>query len=220
MTTPYIPPKDTDYDVWANNFQTVIAATPAAYGLAAADAVAITASFNAWHTSYLAATNPATRTSVTIAAKDVQKASSLLVFRPYAQIIQNNASVTDPSKAAAGLTIRATTRTPIPAPGTSPILGFIGATPLQHTLKYSDTTTPTTKAKPFGAIHLELWRYIGTTPPAGTDAYSFYGDMTKSPFAVDFNSPDVGKQAYYIAKWATRTGLDGPWSAPLNSAIV
>lgn len=230
MPAGYIPAQDSAYDAWLTTFAAAIDANEAAYGLVAGDSAAINAQQAAYHAAYLLGgltappnptpVNPATRTPVTIAAKDVAKAASLIVARSYAMIIGANAGVSDADKTAAGLTIRATGRTPIPAPGTNPILGFRGATPLQHTLEYSDSSTPTTKAKPFGAIHLELWRFIGTTPPSGVSAYSFYGDFTKSPLVVDFDSADVGKQAYYIARWSTRRGLDGPWSAPLNSAIV
>lgn len=221
MPAPYIPATDTAFDTWSNNFQTKIAASPGTYGLAAGDATAITASFNLWHAAYLLAINPATRTSVTVAAKATQKALSLILFRTYAQLIQANTGVAPTDKVALGLTNRSTGRTPIPAPGTAPILGFIGATPGSHTLKYADTSTPTTKAKPFGSIQLELWNFVGTEPPVGGAAgCSFYGLFTKTPYSVNFANGDIGKNSYYYARWTTRRGLVGPWSALLTAAIV
>ena len=221
MSAPYIPAKDADYDAWASNFATVIAGSPATYGLTSSDAAAITSANTSWHTAYILAVTPATRTSPTIAAKDVAKAASKVTFQSYAQIIQNNAGVTDMAKSAAGLTVRSTGRTPIPAPGTAPILGFVGATPLVATLKYADTSTPSTKAKPFGALQLELWIDIEAIGTPGTlGAAKFYGLFTKSPLAVNFQSGDVGKIAYYYGRWVTRRGLTGPWSAVLNHAII
>lgn len=220
MAGPYIPAPDADLDVWADNFQTVIAANPALYGLVVGDATAITAAFTAWHAAYLLAVNPATRTPPAVADKDVQKATALTVWRGYAQVIQNNAGVTNFDKAAAGLTVRATGRTPIPAPATIPVLGFLNATPLQHTLNFKDAATPTTKAKPFGAINMQIFRFVGTVPPTGVDQYAQYGFATKSPFVIDFNSPDVGKTAYYIARWVTRRGLVGPWSVDISATVL
>lgn len=229
MPGSYIPSTDSGLDLWALNFSTVITAAPGNYGLAAGDATAIAAQYAAYHAAYLLGgvtqphsqpVNPATRTPTTVASKDVAKAAALIIFRSYASIIGANQGVSDGNKAAAGLTIRATGRTPIPAPGTAPILGFVGATPLQHTLNYADTSTPTSKAKPFGALQLELWRNIGTTPPAGPEATSFYGLATKSPLVVDFDSGDVMKTAYYYARWVTRRGLTGPWSVRLSAAIL
>lgn len=221
MSTPYIPPKDADFDTWALNFSTVIAASPATYGLASGDATAITASYTTWHAAYILLTSPGTKTAPNVANKDVQKAASLIVFRGYAQIIQNNLGVSNSAKSAAGLTVRATGRTPIPTPATAPILGFVGATPFEHTIKYADTSTPTTKAKPFGATALELWLFVGMAPPVGgPDGTGFYGLETKSPLPVSFTSGDVGKTCYYYGRWTTRRGLPGPWSAVLSAVVV
>lgn len=221
MSAPYIPPKNADFATWSANFAAVIAAAPATYGLAAGDAAAITAANAAWQTAYALSINPATRTPVTVAAAQVQKASTLLTERSYAIIIGANQGVSSGAKTAAGLTNRATGRTPIPAPGTVPILGFVGATPLQSTLKFADTSTPTTKAKPFGSIQMELWIDIEISSVPGTlAAAKFYGLITKTPFAVNFGSGDVGKVATYYARWTTRRGLFGPWSAALAHVIV
>lgn len=221
MSTPYIPAKDADFDNWSNNFQTVIAANPALYGLASADATAITASYTTWHAAYILLTSPATKTAPNVANKDVQKAAALIVFRGYAQIIQSNLGVSNTAKSAAGLTVKATGRTPIPAPGTAPILGFIGATPGVATLKYADTSTPTTKAKPFGALQLELWTFVGTTPPVGGAAgCSFVGLFTKSPFSVNFSGGQAGMTCYAYGRWVTRRGLVGPWSAVLSFGVI
>lgn len=221
MPTPYIPPTDSGLNTWAANFSAVIAASPATYGLATGDATAITSAYNLYHAAYLLATNPTTRTAPTVAAKDVQKAASLITFRQYAILIGANAGVSDMAKSAAGLTVRATGRTPIPAPGTAPILGFVGATPLVQTLKYSDTSTPTTKAKPFGALQLELWVDIQPIGTPGVLANAvFIGLQTKSPLAVNFLTANVGKVANYWGRWVTRRGLVGPWSALLSHAII
>lgn len=220
MASSYIPARDADFDAWSSNFATVIAANPSAYGLAAADATAITNAYTLWSAAYTLATNPSTRTTPSIAAKDVQKAASLVTFRAYATIIQANQGVSNDAKADAGLTIRSAGRTPVPAPATAPILGFVGATPLVHTLTYRDTSTPTSKAKPFGALQLEIWRSVGLTAPSGPETTSFVGLYTKSPLAVNFISADVGKTAWYYGRWVTRRGLVGPWSALLSAAIV
>lgn len=229
MAGSYIPTQDQGLDNWANTFQAAIAASPGAYGLASGDAVAITAAYNAYHAAYLLGgvvqphsqpVNPATRTPSTVAAKDVQKAAALIVFRSYAQIIGSNAGVSDMDRSAAGLTIRATGRTPIPAPGTMPILGLVGATHLQQTLRFADSATPTVKAKPFGTIQMELWRGIGVAAITDPALTLFYGLITKTPFPVDFDAGDVGKFATYFGRWTTRRGLVGPWSTSLVIAIL
>ena len=221
MSTNYIPAKDSLLDTWMQNFQAVIAASPATYGLLAADATAITAAYNSYHAAYTLLTVPATKTAPNVAAKDTAKAAALVTVRGYAQVIGNNQGVSNTAKSAAGLTVRATGRTPIPAPGTAPVLGFIGATPQVQTLKFADVSTPTTKKKPFGAIQMEVWSFIGTTPPVGGPAgCTFVGLFTKTPFALNYQAGDAGKTAYIYGRWVTRRGLTGPWSAVLSAGIV
>ena len=229
MGSSYIPTQDQGLDNWANTFQAAIAASPGTYGLAAGDATAITAAYNSYHAAYLLGgvvqphsqpVNPATRTPATVAAKDSAKASALITFRTYAQIVQNNAGVSDMDKSAIGITIRKTSRTPIPAPGTTPLMALVGSTHLQQTLRFADSATPTVKAKPFGAMQMELWRGIGTAAITDPTLCDFYGLITKTPFPVDFVSGDVGKFATYFARWTTRTGKPGPWSTSLVIAIL
>lgn len=227
MSTPYIPPKDADFANWSANFAATIAANPSFFGLVTADATAITAADAAFQTAYALAINPATRTSVTVNAKDVQKASTLIVERTYAQIIQKNAGVSDANKAAAGLTVPKTSRTPIPAPGTAPILGYVGSTPGVTTLNYKDTSTPTTKGKPFGALQLELWYDIppvdATTHVQGTPELAnaiFAGLFTKAPLAFAPPGGNTGKTMGLWGRWTTRRGLTGPWSAELDVIVT
>lgn len=229
MSGSYIPTQDQGLDNWSNTFQAGIAASPGTYGLAAGDAVSITSAYNTYHDAYLLGgvvqphsqpVNPATRTPSTVAAKDVAKAAGLIVFRTYAQIIQNNAGVSDMDKSAIGITVRKTSRTPIPAPGTTPLMALVGSTHLQQTLRFADSATPTVKAKPFGALQMELWRGIAVAAITDPTLCDFYGLITKTPFPVDFMSGDVGKFATYFSRWTTRRGLVGPWSTSLVIAIL
>jgi hypothetical protein len=75
MPDDYIPSRDADFDPFAINFKTLIVATPTNYGLVAADGTAIATAVDSWHTAFLAATNPTTRTTATIATKNTQRAN-------------------------------------------------------------------------------------------------------------------------------------------------
>jgi hypothetical protein len=110
MSNSYIPSKDAELDAWALNFKTLIAATPTNYGLVAADATAISAAYTSWHTAFLAATNPSTRTKGTVETKNVQKANMLTVVRGYAATIRANKAVSNELKIGIGLHVADTTR--------------------------------------------------------------------------------------------------------------
>lgn len=225
MQSPYLPDPDSLFDSWFTNFSALITATPADFGLVSGDATTIAASRTLWHTAYLAAINPATRTSPAIAAKDAQRILSTALIRPYAVGISRNPAVTNDNKVAVGVNLPNTARTPVPPPSTVPTLSLVQAIHFLQTLAYRDTSTPTSKAKPEGAIGLDLWRVIGTAPATDPTTGTPFGTITKSPTMIGYTSPDVGKTATYWGRWVTRSGPSGqaqygPWSAPLAVVII
>lgn len=224
MANPYIPPKDADFDAWLVNFSTLLTANPTNYGLVAGDATAVAAVTSAWTTAYPIATNPATRTSATIATKDAARASAEATVRPYAIRIRNNASVSDALKIGIGVTIPNTPPTPIPAPVVAPVVSLLSAISLEQTLEYKASGS-TGKAKPFGAIGVEVWRSVGTVPAVDPLQTSYVGTVTKSPFRQSFLAGDQGKIVTYFARFVTRSGPGGaaqvgPWSDPLSVVVM
>lgn len=225
MQAPYLPSKDADFDAWTVNFSTLITASPVTYGLVTGDATAIAAAKTSWHAAYLLASNPATRTSVTVANKDAERILCTSIVRPYAVTISRDPSVDNGDKTAVGVNLPNTARTPVPPPSTVPGLALVSAIHFLHTLAYKDTSTPTTKAKPPGAIGMELQTLVAVTAGADPSTGRSWGIVTKSPFSIGWTSGDVGKIATYWGRWVTRSGPSGiaqvgPWSAPLSITIV
>lgn len=224
MANPYIPPRDADFDAWLINFATLIAVDPTDYGLIAGDATAISAVKNAWVAAYATAINPSTRTSATIASKDAARATAEQTVRPYAIRIRNNAAVSDALKIGVGVTIPSTPPVPIPAPTDAPALSIVRAIPLEMTLGYK-TAGAIGKAKPFGAIGIELWRSVGTVPAVDPAQCAFQLTATKSPTRQAFLPADQGKIVTFFSRFVTRSGPQGiaqtgPWSAPLTLVVM
>lgn len=220
MATPYIPPKDADLLTWADNFQTLIAASPTTYGLVTGDATAITAAFTPFETAYPIAINPATRTAVTVAAKDTAKFAMLSVLRSYAQIISADPAVDNADKIALGLNLHGTPPSPVPVPTTFPIISVLAATPLLHTMRWADELTPDRRTRPFGAIGMELRRTIAVAATSDPNAALFYALVTRQPNTIEFEASDAGKVATYFGRWLNRKGEAGPWSAASAFGIV
>ncbi len=225
MQAPYIPATDSGFDSWLTNFSTLLTGSPTTYGLVSGDAVIVAGVTATWSTAYAAATNPSTRTSVTIAAKDSARNAATATVRPYATQISRNAGVTNDDKTAIGVNLPNPARTPVPPPSTQPVLSLVSATHNQQTIAYRDTSTPTSKAKPPGAISVEIWQAIAIAPITDTGFAKPLTLATKSPFNVGTLSGDAGKTATYFGRWTTRSGPGGqnqvgPWSAPLSVTIV
>ena len=221
---PYIPPKDADFDLWLVNFDALLTATPTDFGLEAADAVAVAAVTATWVAAFAISSNPTTRTTPTVADKDVARASAEAVVRPYAVQISKNTAVTDLNKAAIGVTIPTLVPTPIPAPTDAPTLSLVSAISLVQTLAYK-VAAQVGKSKPFGSRGVEVYRAVGTVPATDPAQAVFQGNYTKSPLVQNFAAEDQGKFVTYWARYVTASGpggvtQPGPWSDALNLVVM
>jgi hypothetical protein len=149
---------------------------------------------------------------VTVAAKDAARVVANGVSRTYAAQIRINPGVTNENKIALGLNLPNNAGSPIPAPTTFPMLTFLSAAPLTHQFSYKDSGTPSVKAKAAGAVQMQLMAVASATVITDPDALPLKQVVTKSPFLVEWQSGDIGKPAYYAARWVTRRGLVSPWS--------
>jgi hypothetical protein len=220
-TDEFISDKDTDALAEMTVFGNGLAASPATYGVTAGDAAAVNAAVGAFGTALAVTQNPATRTTVTVATKDYTRISAEQICRQFYNLIKPNSGISDEAKIAIGVKPPTTVRNPIPVPTSSPILSFIGSTPDgAHTLRFSDTETPDSRAKPFGAASMQLWRVIGPAGVLNPEGAQFYGLFTKNPISSGFAPADNSKVVTYFGRWCTARGEVGPWGAALSRPIA
>lgn len=217
---PYVPPRDTDFASWADNFATLITASPSTYGLDAIAAAAIQAENDAFQAAYTLAINPGTRTPVTVAAKDSARISAQALMRVYASQIRLNPGVTNADKIDLGLNLPNPIPSPVPAPTSFPVIDLVQASPLVHQFKYQDSILAVGKQKAPGAIRMELRASAGTVPATDPETMVTIMNPTKSPFQYAWDAGDAGKLATYAGRWVTRRGLVGPWSALQTFTIM
>ena len=220
MTAPYIPATDSGFLAWSINFESIIDGDFAALGLTGGQAAAYTVLDTAYQAAYAAAVNPATRTPVTVQAKDNAKTDAIANARVLAQIIKSNPAVSDATLISLGITVDIFPPTPVPTPTTFPLLDLLNATPGVHKLQYRDSDTPLSKAKPPGAKLMELYQAVGVAVAPDPSTAVFLATYTKSPLLVAQDPANVGKVATYFARWLTQTGLVGPWSSGVSLTIA
>lgn len=216
----FIPTQDAQALGFMQTFANTIAAGPAVYQLGVPDAVTLTNAVNAFASAQAIAIAKATRTEVTIGLRDQARYAAEQLVRQYAALIRPNAGISDAAKEAIGLTIPSGSREPIYAPASSPLLNILGATPGAHTLRFADSSTPTSGRKPFGAIQIQLFVAVGAAPTADESTAQFYGAFTRNPIAVGFAQAEDGQVATYFGRWASRRGDTGPWSLPVSMRIA
>jgi hypothetical protein len=226
MAAPsYIPPGDSDLNLFLINFSTLITATPAAYGLLAADATAIAAQKTAYSAAFVLATDPSTRTPVTVAAKDTARRNAEAVVRPYAQRVASSLTVSDALKTGLGLNLHGTPPAPVPAPTVAPLLSLVSAAVGVHTIIGRNPINPTSKAMPVGSVGVQVERGAGATLAAATAALTFFDLRSKQPMSLSTAGQPSGTILAYRTRYFTRSGPAGsaqfgPWSEVISAAVL
>lgn len=219
--SPAIPNADSLYDAFLYNWKTLLTASPATFGMVAGDATAISTQYTNWHSAYILASDVPNRTPAIVAAKNYQKALSLILLRQQYMLIKANPSVLDEDKTAIGVRVTDPVPTPIPPPTTAPVLTAINNAPLTMLLDAHDSDTPTTRRKPAGVIGLQLVRKIGVTPETDPDNCTLMGLYSRFPVSIgEFAPSDAGKYATFFACWTNAKGQEGPWSAARTQIIA
>ena len=217
----YIDPKDEGFDLFLRGkFAPFININFAALGLTAAENTALQNATIMWGYSWVAYGNADTAMKAATSDKNTKRDTVEALVRQLAQKVQVNPAVTDVQKIDMGLHIYKTTKTPVNAPTTAPILTRADvSTRCILRLFYADTTTPAIKAKPAGVQACEIREQIGGTAPTDPEKMAFLAIETRTPYRADYEADDAGKTVYLAFRWLSTRGEPGPWSK-IYSAVV
>lgn len=220
MGAHFIPTREGDLDRWLKNFAAKVAADPAAYHLTAADGLALTGAYDAWHAAYTAATSPATRTRPAVAEKNERRRAAVALVRRIAAEVRADDGVSSELKIGLGLIVRGGKPAPIPPPETFPLLSIIELGRGTQDLRIADSQSPTRRAKPAGTSGLLIFRHVGDGPAATPAQCTFLALATRTEYTARFTPADNGKTATYFARWTNFRGEPGPWSPAATMPIA
>ena len=74
--------------------------------------------------------------------------------------------------------------------------------------------------KPYGVTQCQIFGMASATPVTDQSTLPMVATPTKSPFILNLNAADVGKQFYVAARWAIRSGQFGPWSPIIQFTVT
>lgn len=215
----WIPSQDADLGGYATTFGDYALANATALGLTTAQTTALTAARTAWAASYPAyVTGQQTAQSLT-ATKNTDRDTLVGLLRAIGGELQKKTTVTDTQRQAMGLPVHDTTKTPVAPITTRPLLKIETDQRLRHTLRFTDESTPNSRAKPKGAIGLELWMKRGGAAPTGVGECEPLGLINNSPNVEEFEPADGGKTIHYLGRWQTTRGDKGPFSATTSATL-
>ena len=221
MAGDYIPAPDTDFNNWQSNFVIYANANLAALGLVAGDMTPVTTAQSAWGSNYGKHLTAATAALAARQLKDDSRTAYVNAIRPLVRKLQASSAVDNSEREALGITVRDTTGTPSGPPTSRPLVK-IECSRLRHVIDFMDVNTPTRKAKPPGVSGAEIWVKllpVGQAPPSDPHDLDFVALDTKTPYTLDFDGADGGKNAHYMLRWMSTRSEPGPWSETVSVTV-
>lgn len=216
----WLPAGDQDFLDWSTNFNTKLTAAPTDYGLVAGDATAYDALHDAYASALAVVAVPATKTSVTIQAKNTAKAAAMAKARELVAIIQESPDTDDTDRAELAITVRDFTPTPIADPITKPVVNIETIGNLSHVLRIRDEATPLSNAKPSGTIGAEVYVAYGDDEPASVAAMTYVGLATRALYPVSHDPAKKHTTAWYKTRWVSPTAGRGPLSDDVSASVA
>jgi hypothetical protein len=166
------------------------------------------------------AEEPATRTKLTVQAKNTARATLEKKIRQVVKEYLNfNHAVTVEDRDGLGLPIYKTTRTHTPVATTYPDFDIDSGTIRRLTIHFYDQGSKKSKAKPAGQHGAEIKWVMSDTPVVDVKDLIQSAFDTHTPFTLEFEGHERGKTVYFCLCWENTRGEKGPWS-PIQSAIV
>lgn len=210
----YMPDKQADQVAWAAQFLGAVQANAPQYGVPATMVTAFSAIVGTMQEAWAAASNPATRTKGTVAAKDVAVKNMKTYARGMVSIVQGMPGVTDEMKITAGLTVRKTKPTPRPVPVQRPFVKVINVD--GRTVRIELRQDAAKRGRPAGVASATVLTASGITSPMTADGWIFGSTTTRTTVDVPFPPSETGDTVWITAYWSNTRGETGPGATPIS----
>lgn len=219
MSKDFIPKKDADLLIWAQENSALITATPTAFGLTAPIATAYAAAVTAYDTA-LSAARAENHGKVDIITKDEKRRLLVANIRSWARLVQGTPTVTTAQRGQLGLNLRDKPGSPVHAPTLPPVVRVKQAIGRTMAVEILGAGTAG-RAKPKGASSAVVLSYVGATAPADADAYSLQGIVTRANFDIQFpSSVPAGAKVWITAAWVSPRGEMSELSDPISAYVA
>ena len=221
MSTHYLPTREAELYNWGRNLQSLVAVSPAEWGLTGEEWIAYEPFAQAWEAAYVRAVEPTTRTRPTIEAKDVAKRAFLAQTRKIVRIMQASPVMTDAKRRQLAITVRDVDPTPVPVPTVSPTVVIEGVRGRGVSIRLIDAEDPTRRARPAGVDGAMIYTFAGETPPTTIVGWESRGATGRTSATLQFDAgvPGGGK-VWVTAAWFNRRLQTSPLATPQGTHLA
>jgi hypothetical protein len=224
MAVPTFPTrKDADLLTWSANFDALVTAGAATYGLTEAQAAAYAALHTAYATAHATATNPNTNSKANINAKN--QAKQQLLSGPggaweLVNIVQAFPDTTNAMRGQLGLRIPDSEPSPVPAPATAPDLSILATMARIIKVRLRDQDAPSSRGKPQGVQGATVLYHVGEEAPADPSQWIFALNTSKTLMDVQIPaSVTAGSKVWLTAFWFNARKQSSPAALPESTRV-
>jgi len=190
------------------------------YGMTALQVSNIVAYRTTWAPLYAASIAKTTKSMTTTTNRDENQAlyqpALVIVFNSF---LINNSSISAADKLAMGIHEMDVPGAPIPDPTTAPKVEVTYGASLVQIIKMRNAATNRI-GKPKGVGFMEMWYKIGDPEPTGLLDANLKININKSGQSITYLLSQKGMNVYFFARWVTKKGGYGPWSAFFDAVIA
>lgn len=211
----YLPRRESDLVTWSKNFETLVTADAAAYGLSLDQSTAYLNAQAAFAAAYQVANESTTRSPANIEIKNTAKKALIELTREYVNICQAYPGMTNDKRAALQITIPDTDRTPVPVPETAPDIDLVSVIGNTVTIRLHNADS-TKRARPAYVTGATVFTHVGSEPPADIAGWKFEGNTKLT--TVDINVPPTvapNSKLWITAFWRNNLDQSGPATSPV-----
>ena len=170
-----------------------------------------------WVSTYKAASTPSTSTIITVGEKNLAAEDLKSILRIISGDILNTV-LTPTDRSTLHIPVIGGPHPEVPLTESYPIGSVKTDVVLQHTINYLDHESGT-KGKPWGIGLCEVFQKVGGLPPTSLDDMKMIGTCTKQPFVCKFTALQANELVYYILRWVSNRGENGP-QGPIFSGKI
>jgi hypothetical protein len=213
----YIPSREADLLVWAENFIDMAENYKNDLNIPTAEITELKALLNKFKANFEISRGPE-RTPAIIAGKNTSKKELIAKIRATVGFYLQNPIVTPKMRVEFGLNPKDETKTSIPVPKTRPEF-FLKVKDIRIIEIHFQDQGSDTKARPYGLSGAVISFDVLDEPPAEPRFLSRTELATVTPYALKFTEEDRGKTMYAALQWQNKKGKRGPWSE-IQSTVI
>jgi hypothetical protein len=214
----WLPERDHDLLSWTGTFTGYLFPNIARFGFPSDKYQNLASLRNDFSDKLAIAEATATRTSLTITAKNIAaEALKSALRQDVNQYLTYNPAVTEEDHKGLGIPVHSKERHPAPVAPHAPYILAKAGDLRQVRIDFGESEI--SRKKPDGQHGVEVASVIADTKPTDTDELIHSLFDTRTPLILTFKEAERGKTLWYAARWENTRGEKGIWSEIMSVVI-